>query len=257
MSHSPHAQRWLLVSTATYNERENLPELLQRIWQAVPHADVLVVDDNSPDGTGKWAEEYAAREPRLRVVIRPAKLGLGSAILLAIEQAIAGRYRFFAHLDADLSHDPAHLPEMLRLVEEAPEGSGPDCVIGSRYVAGGSVAGWPLRRKLMSRLVNAYARLLLRLAVRDCSGGFRLYRVEALAKLEPASIRARGYAFLEEILWHLACHGCRFAEVPIRFVDRQRGRSKINSREALAALVHMARLALRGCRARTLPRQST
>ncbi len=247
----------LLVSIATYNERENLPELLTRIWQTTPEADVLIVDDNSPDGTGTWAVEYSKSEPRLRVIVRPAKLGLGSAIVLAMHQAITGGYRYYAHLDADLSHDPTHLRQMLECAEGSCDNAGCDCIIGSRYVPGGAVVGWPASRKLMSRLVNAYARWLLRLPVRDCSSGFRLYRTSILAGLDLSAVRAQGYAFLEEILWHLKSQGCRFHEVPIRFINRQHGRSKINIREAFAALWHIARLAVGNYHRLRAPRQPT
>jgi dolichol-phosphate mannosyltransferase len=246
-----HRQSRLLVSVATYNERENLPPLLEALWRVCPDASVLVVDDNSPDGTGQWAQQYAATEPRLQVVVRPGKLGLGSAIALAMRTAIQQGFDFFAHLDADGSHDPEHLPAMLAALQ----GAGPcspkrpaarqcDCVIGSRYVRGGRVVGWPLWRKVISRALNTYARMLLGLPVRDCSSGYRLYRTVVLKRIDFARLHAQGYAFLEEILWHLHRAGCTFCEVPITFINRKLGRSKINSAEALAALWHILRLAL-------------
>lgn len=236
----------LLIAVATYNERENVPGLVEALLNAYPTASVLVVDDNSPDGTGQWAQEQAAGNPRLGVIVRPGKMGLGSALLLAMRRAVAERYDYLVHMDADGSHDPRCIQAMLEQVER-PCGDTfqrCDCVIGSRYVPGGQVVGWPAPRKWMSWALNGYTRWLLGLPVRDCSSGFRLYRTEMLARVDFSTIRAKGYAFLEEMLWHLMRAGCTFCEVPITFVNRQRGRSKINWREAVAALWHVTRLAL-------------
>jgi dolichol-phosphate mannosyltransferase len=226
-----------LVALATYNEIENLPGLVDQILSTLPMADVLVVDDNSPDGTGKWCETRSANEPRLRCLHRPAKQGLGSATIAAAQYAIRENYDLFVTLDADWSHDPQHLPALIHATAHA------DVAIGSRYVAGGTIDGWPLRRSIASRGINRLSRLLLRLPVRDLSGAFRAYRVAKLRELDLACIRATGYAYLEEILWHLARARATFAEIPITFHQRRAGSSKINAREAMAKLSTLMRLA--------------
>jgi dolichol-phosphate mannosyltransferase len=233
-----------LVMTATYNEIENLPSLVEEIFRWAPDVDVLVVDDNSPDGTGAWCQERSAIDRRLHCLRRAGKLGLGTAILAGLQYAIDHGYELVVNMDADFSHHPRYLPALIAGMN--PEGSPPvDCMIGSRYVAGGGVEGWPLKRLLMSRAINLYARLLLGLSPRDCSGGYRCYRVELLKQLDFRQIRSRGYSFQEEILWLLKRHGARFGETPIVFADRARGASKINSREALAALGIICQLGMR------------
>jgi dolichol-phosphate mannosyltransferase len=224
-----------LVSLATYNEIENLPRLLEEIGRFAPQVDVLVVDDNSPDGTGGWCDEQAAKDPRLHCLHRSGKLGLGTATIAAMQYAIEQGYDYLLNMDADFSHHPRYLPQMIELMQSHPDGPR-DVVIGSRYIAGGAIEGWPLRRHLMSRGVNWYARRLLGLAANDCSGAFRCYRVSTLTKLDFSAIRSRGYSFQEEVLWHLKNLGAKFGETPITFVDRVCGTSKINTREALLAL---------------------
>jgi dolichol-phosphate mannosyltransferase len=219
-----------LIALATYNEIENLPLLVEEILRVLPDADVLVVDDNSPDGTGRWCDERAASEPRLRCLHRPTKQGLGSATLAAMRFAMERDYRVIATLDADWSHDPQFLPPLIAATERA------DVAVGSRYCRGGAIEGWPWRRRLASRCVNSLSRALLRLPVRDASGAFRAYRVAKLRELELESLRATGYAFLEEILWRLHRAGATFAEVPITFRQRRAGSSKINVREAASKL---------------------
>ena len=225
-----------LVALATYNEIENLPGLVEEVLRVLPEADIVVVDDNSPDGTGRWCDERAAKEPRLRCLHRPAKLGLGSATLAAARFAIDGGYDLFVTLDADWSHDPKYLPELLKATQRA------DVAIGSRYVPGGAIEGWPRSRRLLSRCVNRFSRALLRLPIRDSSGAFRAYRVAMLREIDLADVRANGYAYLEEILWHLNRAGATFAEVPITFHQRRAGRSKINVREAASKLAVLLRL---------------
>ncbi|MEX0938299.1 MAG: polyprenol monophosphomannose synthase [Pirellulales bacterium] len=233
-----------LIVVATYNERENLPELKEAIFRAVPDADLLVIDDNSPDGTGQWCDEAARSNPRLRCLHRPAKLGLGTALVRGLQYAVDESYTYVVNLDADFSHDPQYLPVLLAGMED--DRTGPvDVMIGSRYVAGGGVEGWPRTRLWMSRTVNLFARTMLGLQVSDCSGSFRCYRVSALERVDLSQVRARGYAFFEEILWRLKRAGARFGETPIIFSDRQRGRSKINLREAASALALIARLGVR------------
>ncbi|HEY7152364.1 MAG TPA: glycosyltransferase, partial [Gemmataceae bacterium] len=163
----------ILVSLATYNERDNLAPLLAEIHKAVPSADLLVIDDNSPDGTGQLADELVTSDPRLHVLHRPGKLGLGTAILSGMHYAIEHGYELFVNMDADFSHHPRYLPALVGGMNHADGSPAVDVMIGSRYVSGGRIEGWPLRRHLMSRGVNAYARLLLGLKAKDCSGAFR------------------------------------------------------------------------------------
>ncbi|MCH5374094.1 MAG: polyprenol monophosphomannose synthase [Planctomycetes bacterium] len=230
------------MAVCTLNEAENIVELVQAIRGALPDADVLVVDDNSPDDTARLVEQMAQQDRRIRVIVRRQEKGLGSAIRFAMQQAIDGDYSFFLNLDGDFSHDPAQLP---RLLERAMASDEIDVVIGSRYAEGGSIVGWPLHRKLMSRMVNGFATSCLRLPVRDCSGSMRCYRVAALERVGMQSMRVNGYAVLEEILVKLVRQGSKMAEVPITFTDRRRGESKLTFREAVRSSAQMLRLALR------------
>jgi dolichol-phosphate mannosyltransferase len=200
---------------------------------------VLVVDDNSPDGTGQWCDQRARTEPRLKCLHRTGKLGLGSATLAAVRFAIDQRYDVLVTMDADWSHDPVHLLDLVSQTSKA------DVVVGSRYVSDGRIEGWPLTRRLVSRTLNGVSCFLLRLPVHDASGAFRAYRVEQLAKLELDAVRATGYAYLEEILWHLKNSGATFAEMPIVFRDRRAGRSKANWREARGKIATLLRLVSR------------
>jgi dolichol-phosphate mannosyltransferase len=213
----------------------------------LPDADLLVVDDNSPDGTGRWCDVQAERDRRVHCLHRAGKLGLGTATIAAMQYAIDRRYETMVNLDADFSHPPRYLPQLVAGLAERDERGGwrYDVMIGSRYVAGGGIEGWPFKRHVMSRCVNLYARCLLGLGPRDCSGAFRAYRASMLAKLDFAAIRSRGYSFQEEILWRLKRAGARFGEVPITFVERQYGESKINSKEAYAALGVIFRLGVK------------
>lgn len=224
-----------LVTVATYNEMENLPDLVDQVFETVPQVDLLVIDDNSPDGTGQWCDEKAADEPRLYCLHREGKLGLGTATIAGMKYGIEHGYKFVLNMDADFSHHPKYLPDFLAGMD--PEDGRPiDVMIGSRYVAGGGVEGWGFKRHFMSQGVNLYSRWLLGLKPKDCSGAFRCYRTELLKKLDFDRVRSRGYSFQEEILWHLKRAGATFGETPIVFADRKRGSSKINSKEAVAAL---------------------
>jgi dolichol-phosphate mannosyltransferase len=224
-----------LVTVATYNEMENLPDLVEEIFRHAPQVELLVIDDNSPDGTGAWCDRKGREDPRLLCLHRKGKLGLGTAIIAGMQYALENGYRYVLNMDADFSHPPHCLPDLIRGMEPS---AGPpvDVMIGSRYISGGGVQGWPLTRKLMSRGVNCYARWLLGLRPKDCSGGYRCYRVSFLKKLDFTAIRSRGYSFQEEVLWRLKRLGARFGETPILFVNRQHGQSKIDSREAVGAL---------------------
>lgn len=228
----------LLVTLCTYNERENIERLIPEIHEMAPDADILVVDDNSPDGTGRLADEMASADPRISVLHREGKQGLGTAILAGFGEGIKRDYDFLINMDADFSHHPRYLPALRELMQTV------DVSIGSRYVNGGGVVGWNWRRHFMSRGINFYARLLLGLRSRDNSGSFRCYRVSRLAELDLGRFRARGYAFQEEILYRCRRIGCRFAETPIIFEDRRWGESKISWKESVAALWILFRLGL-------------
>lgn len=224
-----------LVTVATYNEIENLPALVEEIFDHAPEVDVLVIDDNSPDGTGRWCDEKAAGDPRFHCLHREGKLGLGTATVAGMRYALEHGYAQMLNMDADFSHPPQNLPDLLAGMD--PEDGPPvDVMIGSRYIPGGGIEGWGLGRHFMSKAVNLYARWLLGLTTRDCSGAYRCYRTSILARLDFEAVRSRGYAFQEEILWHLKRASARFGETPIVFVDRRLGSSKIDRTEALAAL---------------------
>ncbi|QDS97918.1 polyprenol monophosphomannose synthase [Adhaeretor mobilis] len=229
----------MLVAICTYNERENLPTLVEAIREELPAADLLIVDDNSPDGTGQWCDELAQREPWFTCLHRAGKLGLGSASWLALQSAVELNYDTIITMDADWSHPPAALTQMLAAGKDA------DVVIGSRYCPGGKIDGWPISRYLMSRTVNFATRLALGLPARDCSTAYRLYRVEALRKLDFTQLKATGYAYLEEILWQLSRQGATIAEVPITFSERRAGASKVTFSEALGKAKTLASLARR------------
>ncbi|MFP3941045.1 MAG: polyprenol monophosphomannose synthase [Thermoanaerobaculia bacterium] len=209
----------------TYDEADNVAPLARRILAAVPGAEVLFVDDASPDGTARRIGELAGRDWRIRLLPRPRKLGLGTAYLEGFRVGLRERFDVVATMDADLSHDPGHLPALIAASAEH------DLVLGSRYVPGGGVRNWGLHRRLLSRCANAVARRLLDLPVRDGTTGFRVYRAQALRVLPLEGIRSSGYSFLEEITVLAVRRGLSLAEVPIVFCDREGGRSKISGLE--------------------------
>jgi dolichol-phosphate mannosyltransferase len=231
----------VLIGVCTYDEASNIRALLTGLREAIPAADILVVDDESPDGTSDIVEEMAAEDPQLRLHVRRGQRGLGSAIVLAASEAIDGQYDFFCNLDADLSHQPADLARLLNAAMDDPE---TDVVVGSRYVKGGRIEGWPPHRRWMSRMVNRFAIICLRLPVSDCSGSIRCYRVSALRELALADLRCQGFALLEELLMRLQQRGCKIHELPITFIDRQQGHSKLTLREAIRSVGFMVRLAI-------------
>ena len=205
----------------------------------MPNARILVVDDNSPDGTSDWVEQQSKQNPAISLIRRSGKLGLGTAIREGLEFAIENGFDWVLNLDADLSHSPIAIPEMWEKREQA------DLVIGSRYVQGGGMEGCSWRRVFVSKCANAYARWVIGWTVRDCSSAFRLYRVSSLKAIRLRDLHAKGYGFLEEILWHLIHQGARLAEVGIVYTERQEGKSKISIKEALStisAIHHVARL---------------
>jgi dolichol-phosphate mannosyltransferase len=214
-----------VVVLPTYNEAENVVAFLRAVRAAVPEADLLVVDDNSPDGTAALAEEVAAELGRIKVLIRAGKQGLGAAYRHGFTTAFDENYEAIVSMDSDFSHDPTVIHTMLHLLED-----GVDAVIGSRYVPGGDTVDWPLRRRFLSRWGNRYTAGILRLPIRDCTSGFRAYRAEALRAIEPASTTADGYAFLTELARKLIANGSTIVETPIIFRDRQFGTSKMSAR---------------------------
>ena len=209
----------------TYQEAENIVAFLGAVRSAVPDADILVVDDNSPDGTGELADTAALNLGKIQVLHREAKQGLGSAYRHGFATALAGEYDIVVSMDSDFSHDPAVITDMIRRI-----GDGADAVVGSRYVPGGGTVNWPLHRRLLSRWGNRYTSWVLRLSVHDCTSGFRAYRANALRDIEPTSTAAEGYAFLTELVRRLVRGGFSVVEQPITFVDRQLGSSKMSGR---------------------------
>jgi dolichol-phosphate mannosyltransferase len=221
----------VLVSLATYNEVDNLRPLVLSIRETVPHAHVVVIDDASPDGTARLAQELTRELPGVFLIERPGKMGLGTAVVRAMQYAIANGYDYYVNMDADFSHPPRFIPALLEGMARV------DVMIGSRYIPGGGVEGeFGLRRKFMSTGINMYARLLLGLRTRDNSGSFRCYRVSKLKLIDFSWIRSRGYSFMEEILFWCRTVGCTFDETPILFENRRRGQSKLDSGEAIKAL---------------------
>ena len=229
-----------IVVLPTYNERENVAGLLTAVRSTVPDADVLVVDDNSPDGTASLVEEVAAELGQVKLVRRPGKHGLGSAYRDGFTIALDEGYDTIVSMDVDFSHDPATLPDLLRLLD-----AGADAVIGSRYVPGGDTVDWPVHRRLLSRWGNRYTSLVLGLQIRDCTSGYRAYRASALRAIEPASTSAEGYAFLTELVRRLVRSGYRVMETPIVFRDRQYGESKMSGRIVVESMLLVTRWALR------------
>ncbi len=225
-----------MIVVPTFNELENLPELVARLERLQIELDVLVVDDNSPDGTGELAERLGAERPWLNVLHRPRKAGLGTAYLAGFRHALAQGYDAVGEMDADLSHDPTYLPAMLRALD------GADLVLGSRYVPGGGVRNWGLARQIISRGGSLYSRLVLGLPVHDPTGGFKLFRRQLLERMDLDRVRSNGYSFQIEMTYRAVRLGCRVAEVPIVFVDRRVGQSKLSRQVMLEAMLMVPRL---------------
>ncbi|MGH9266086.1 MAG: polyprenol monophosphomannose synthase [Acidimicrobiales bacterium] len=221
-----------LVVLPTYQEAENVAEVLRRLRAAAPAVDVLVVDDSSPDGTAAIAKAAGHEVGGVDVLIRPTKSGLGSAYRAGFAEGLARGYDVLVEMDSDLSHDPARLPSLLRAVE-----AGADLAVGSRYVPGGTIPNWPVHRRLLSRWGNRYADLALGLSVRDATSGYRAYRADALRGIDLHSVRADGYGFQIEMAYRVASHGGQIVELPIEFVDREKGTSKMSFRIIAEALV--------------------
>jgi dolichol-phosphate mannosyltransferase len=220
----------VLVVIPTYNERDNLGSILGRVRGSVGEAHVLVVDDSSPDGTGEVADAAAAADPCVHVLHRTGKAGLGRAYIAGFRWALSAGFDVVVEMDADGSHAPEDLPRLLGALREA------DLVLGSRWVAGGQVLNWPRSRLLLSRGGNLYTRVMLRLPVRDATGGYRAYRAEVLRGLDLDTVSSQGYCFQVDLVWRTWKSGLRVAEVPITFAEREHGQSKMSGsivREAL------------------------
>jgi dolichol-phosphate mannosyltransferase len=214
--------RTALVVVPTYNEITNLPLLVAGLMEQ-PNLRLLVVDDQSPDGTGDLADRLASEHAgRIRVLHRTGHRGLGRSYVDGLKEALREPVDVVCQMDADLSHDPVQIPALIAASDQH------DVVIGSRYVPGGTIVNWPLRRRLLSRFANLYVRAVTRLVVRDCTSGYRCWRREALASLPLDRLTSDGYAFLVEMLYAAARRGCRLTEVPITFVERRRGESKLS-----------------------------
>ena len=233
-----------LIVTPTYNERDNLERFVASVRAAAPEADVLVVDDASPDGTGDIADALAARDPRVRVLHRAGKLGLGTAYVDAFRRGLDEGYERFFEMDADLSHDPRHLPAFFEALD-----AGADVVVGSRNIPGGRVEGWGPGRHVLSKGGSLYSRVILGTPVRDLTTGYKAFTRRALEAIDLASIHSNGYSFQIEMTFRALRRGLRVVEVPIVFVDRTAGRSKMSRRifaEAIGVVWRLRWESLRG-----------
>ena len=220
-----------IIVAPTYNEIENLAEFLTQVRQAAPGIHVLVADDNSPDGTGELADEFAARYPgEVFVLHRESKEGLGRAYLAGFREAIARGYDYIVQMDVDLSHDPGYLPRMFERIERC------DLVLGSRYTRGVNVVNWDLKRLILSKLANRYTQIVTGLATTDATGGFKCWRRETLEGIDLDGIHSNGYVFQIEMTYRAVKKGYRVEELPIIFYERNMGRSKMNTRIIVEAL---------------------
>lgn len=236
--HEPTPRRDLVI-IPTYNEADNIDSILNRLTAAVPSADVLVVDDASPDGTGRLADAQAAVHDHIHVLHRAGKGGLGAAYLAGFDWALDAGYDVIVEMDADGSHAPEQLPRLLSAMDHA------DVAIGSRYVAGGTVVNWPWHRQVLSRGANLYARILLGSRVTDMTAGFRAYRADLLRAIDLAAVTSQGYCFQVDLAWRSLQHGATVVEVPITFTEREIGASKMNGAIVREAMVAIARWGVR------------
>jgi len=224
-----------LVIIPTYNERENIGELIDEVLHHLPSTDVLVVDDGSPDGTGDIVEARGAADTRVHLLRRPGKAGLGTAYIAGFRYALERDYAVVIGMDADFSHDPSYLPRFMEQIAHS------DLVVGSRYIPGGSTPDWKLTRRIISRIGNTVARTVLGLPVRDCTTGYKCYRREALKSIDLDAINLVGYGFLIETTYQCYLNGLRITEIPIVFIDRREGKSKMTSTIVSEALGYVIR----------------
>lgn len=234
MSSAP--KRKTLIIVPTYNELENLPELVRQIFAEVPHTHILVVDDNSPDGTGALADSLSAADPRVHVMHRAGKLGLGTAYIGGFKWALERDYERVFEMDADFSHQPKYLPTFLERAEEA------DLVLGCRYMKGGGTEDWTFMRRMISKGGNLYARVVMGLRFKDLTGGFKCFRREVLETLDLDAVKSKGYAFQIELTYRAHLAGFKIAEVPIIFPDRKLGQSKMSGRIVREAMLNVVKL---------------
>jgi dolichol-phosphate mannosyltransferase len=239
------------VIIPTYNELANLEDIVTRVRAAVPAADILVVDDNSPDGTGDLADKLAAADDHVRVLHRAGKAGLGAAYVAGFGWALERGYGTLVEMDADGSHDPADLPRLLAALESA------DAVIGSRWVPGGVVVNWPRSREALSRAGNAYARVMLGIGVHDATGGYRAYRAATLRAIDLAGVQSQGYCFQVDLTLRTVNAGLRVREVPITFTERARGASKMSRAIVAEALWRVTQWGVRQRLTRRAARAAT
>lgn len=231
---SPEGRGGVLVVIPTYDEAVTLPQTVRRLRAAVPRADVLVADDASPDGTGEVADALAAEDPAVHVLHRGGKQGLGAAYVAGFRWGLERGYDVLVEMDADGSHQPEELPRVLEALDP-----GTDLVLGSRWVPGGSVVHWPWYRSLLSRGGNTYTRLALGLPLRDATAGFRAYRASMLRRIHLEDVASQGYCFQVDMAWRVHQAGGVVREVPIRFVERTQGRSKMSRQIVLEALLRV------------------
>jgi dolichol-phosphate mannosyltransferase len=240
-----------LVIVPTYNERDNLPPLTERLLKLSVPVDLLVVDDNSPDGTGKLAEELATKHPQIHILHRPEKRGLGRAYCAGFTWALERDYEFIFEMDGDLSHNPDDIPRLLEAAKEA------DLVLGSRYCNGIRVLNWPFKRLMLSKAAAEYVQLVTGMAVTDPTGGYKCFRQRSLRSIDLQSIRSNGYSFQVEITHRIWRRGMRIVEVPIIFTDRFQGRSKMSGKIVWEAVWMVWRLLFQnGLRRRPGPRRT-
>ncbi|PZW32855.1 dolichol-phosphate mannosyltransferase [Thermosporothrix hazakensis] len=227
-----------LIIIPTYNEYDNLRSLLDSIFSYAPKTDILVVDDNSPDGTGKLADEISKEDPRVHVLHRAGKLGLGTAYIAGFKYAIEHEYDAAFEMDADFSHDPKYLPNFLREIKDA------DLVIGSRYIPGGDTPNWSFVRRMISGCGNIFARFMLGIPVKDCTAGYRCYRRRVLETIDLDTVESQGYAFQIELAYRVMKHGFKIVETPIVFMDRRVGKSKMSKKIVFEAFTWVTRTRL-------------
>jgi dolichol-phosphate mannosyltransferase len=228
-----------LIIIPTYNEIDNLPPLVKEIFSYAPETDILIVDDNSPDGTGELADELQHQHAQVRVLHRSAKLGLGTAYIAGFQYAIEHGYDAAFEMDADFSHDPRYLPDFLKAIEHA------DLVIGSRYIPGGDTPNWTMLRRLISGGGNIFARFMLGIPVHDCTAGYRCYRRRVLENIDLDTIQSQGYAFQIELAYRVMKHGFKIVETPIVFMDRRVGKSKMSRKIVIEGFTYVLKARLR------------
>ncbi len=228
-----------LIIIPTYNESENLCSLLEGIFSFAPETDVLIVDDNSPDGTGELADEIQKGDARVHVLHRPGKLGLGTAYIAGFKYALEQGYDAAFEMDADFSHDPRYLPDFLKAIEDA------DLVIGSRYIPNGDTPNWSVLRRLISGSGNLFARFMLGIPVHDCTSGFRCYRHRVLESIDLDAVQSHGYAFQVELTYRVMQQEFKIVETPIVFLDRRLGTSKMSRKIVFEAFTYVLRTRLR------------